>query len=80
MVSPFFFSSIFSPIFRIILPESNKKNIRSGAGGHMAFIVVTIIAILLLLILMIHIQLESNRVESEIGELARRINEHYENQ
>lgn len=46
----------------------------------MAFIVVTIIAILLLLILMIHIQLESNRVESEIGELARRINEHYENQ
>lgn len=45
----------------------------------MAFIIVIVIGILLLLILMIHIQLESNRVESEITELAQKIEDHYEN-
>lgn len=46
----------------------------------MAFIIVAIIGILLLLVLMIHIQLESNRVESEINELTKQINTHYEEQ
>lgn len=46
----------------------------------MALIVVLVIATLLLLILMIHIQLESNRLEQEINELAEKITHHYENQ
>lgn len=46
----------------------------------MGFIILTVIGILLLLVLMIHIQLESNRLESEISSLAEKINHHYDNQ
>lgn len=46
----------------------------------MPFILLTVLGIVLLLILMIHIQLESNRLESEITELSEKIHHHYDNQ
>ncbi len=46
----------------------------------MGFIILAGIGILLLLVLMIHIQLESNRLESEITILAEKVTKHYDNQ